>query len=105
MKTGMGASGFIARKSSLYINVTWYCENWNRIYTITISEHATRPLPLKRKIDVEAFQNFSKEFISTIKCHLNNENYMNPKDENQKHEAFLFHHISSNISAILLAFN
>jgi len=39
------------------------------------------------------------------KRHLNNEDHMNPKDENQSDKVFLFRHISSNISTIPLIFN
>jgi len=69
IKKAKGKSGFTTRKSSLYTNVTWYCEDLNRIYSVTTFEQIARPLPLNREIDEKAFEEFSKEFISTIKCH------------------------------------
>lgn len=68
-KKGAGRSGLTTRRSSLYTNATWYCKDWNRIYSVTVSEQVARPLPLKREIDEEAFEEFSKGFVSTIKCH------------------------------------
>jgi len=69
VKKGEVKSGYTTHKSSLYTNVTWYCEDMNRIYSVTISEQVARPLPLKLKVDKNAFEDLSKEFISTIKCH------------------------------------
>ncbi|MFQ6095135.1 MAG: hypothetical protein ACE5NN_03220, partial [Candidatus Bathyarchaeia archaeon] len=58
VKKGVGSGGLLTRKSSLYTNVSWYCEDLNRIYSVTVSEHIARPLPLKRKIDEKAFEDF-----------------------------------------------
>ena len=69
VKNGVGRTGLLTRKSSIYTNVSWYCEDSNRIYSVTASEHIARPLPLKREIDEKAFQDFAKEIISSIKCH------------------------------------
>ncbi len=69
VKKGAGRSGLTTRRSSLYANTTWYCEDLNRIYTVTTSEHIARPWPLRRRIDERAFEDFSKDFISTIRCH------------------------------------
>jgi len=69
IKKGAGRSGILTRRSSSYSNATWYCEDLNRIYSVTISEHIARPLPLKRKIDEGAFGDFFRGFVSTIKCH------------------------------------
>lgn len=69
IKKSIGSSGLITRRSSLYTNAIWYCQDLNRIYSVTISEHVARPLPLKREIDEKEFEEFSKEIISSIKCH------------------------------------
>jgi len=69
IKKGRGRGGFTTRKFALYTNVTWYCEDLNRIYSVTTSEHVARPLGAKLRIDEETFEDFSKEFISKVKCH------------------------------------
>jgi len=69
IKEGSARTGLTTRKSSLYANATWYCEDLNRIYSVTTSEHVARPWPLKRKMDEKTFEEFSREFLSTIKCH------------------------------------
>jgi len=69
VKEGFSISGFTTRKSSLYNNIVWYCPDSNRIYSITISTHVTRPLPLKREIDREDFKKFVQETLSSVECH------------------------------------
>jgi len=69
VKKGLGRTGIITRKSSLYNYATWYCEDLNRIYSVTISEHLARPFPLKRRLDQTAFEDFCREFISNLRCH------------------------------------
>jgi len=69
VRMGTGKSGLTMRKSSLYMNISWYCEDLNRIYSVTISEHLAKPLPLKREIDEKTFEAFAKEVISSVRCH------------------------------------
>jgi len=68
-RKGKGGKGLLTRRSSVYTNASWYCDDLNTIYSVTLSEHVTKPLPMKRQIDQEAFESFAEEVISSIRCH------------------------------------
>jgi len=69
IQKGGGGRGFLTRMASVYTNASWYCDDLNTIYSVTVSEHITKPLPMKRQIDEEAFEGFAEEVISSTKCH------------------------------------
>lgn len=69
IKQGHGTSGLYRRKKSIYTNATWYCSKLNRIYSVTISAHVSRPFYLKRRVDKEEFEKLSQDIIASIKCH------------------------------------
>jgi len=70
LRRGVAVTGLTTRRSSLYTNLTWYCSNLNRIYTLTLSSHISRPVFLKRTLDEDAFENFVKEVTSSVRCHI-----------------------------------
>ncbi len=70
LRRGEAVTGLTTRRRSFYTNLTWYCSNLNRIYTLTLSSHISGPFFLKRRLDEDAFENFVKEATSSFRCHI-----------------------------------
>ena len=69
IKHGKGSRGLTTRIKSLYTNLTWYCSNLNRIYSVTVSSHLVKPFFLKREENIEEFRRIADKVFSSIKCH------------------------------------
>ncbi len=69
VNAGSRISGILTKSSSIYKNVSWYCEEQNRIYSVTISEQLSTPFFKKKVIDREKFEELARQITSSIKCH------------------------------------
>ncbi len=68
-KRGIKRSGLLTRRTTLCENLTWYCSNSNRIYSITYLSYISRPFFLKRRLNQEEDKRIMRELLSSFKCH------------------------------------
>jgi hypothetical protein len=69
VKKAISKSGITWRGTTLYTNVTWYCSDSNRIYSITLALDVARPIFLKRKIVETEYSNLLDNLLVSFKCH------------------------------------
>jgi len=70
IKEGISKSGLSWRSTTLYSNLSWYCQESNRIYTVTIASSLSKPIFLKRKMSEIENVGLLESFLSSFKCHL-----------------------------------
>ncbi|MEM5872218.1 MAG: hypothetical protein QW051_05085 [Candidatus Aenigmatarchaeota archaeon] len=70
IKKGISKSGFSWRSTTLYTNLSWYCQESNRIYTVTMTSSLSKPFFLKRKTSEIEHTRHLESLLSSFKCHL-----------------------------------
>ncbi len=63
------ASGLSSRSTDLYTTAIWYCEEMNRMYSVTVASSITKPFFLKRELNEEEHSNLFDDIITNFKCH------------------------------------
>ncbi|MBS7615052.1 hypothetical protein KEJ18_04900 [Candidatus Bathyarchaeota archaeon] len=69
IKNGISKSGMSWRSTTLYTNLSWYCQESNRIYTVTMASSLAKPIFLKRKISEIEYSGLLESLLSSFKCH------------------------------------